>query len=72
MFKNRMVQLALVILLLPLALLMTACGSEEAEAGLNVGDDAPEFTLPASDGSSVSLSDYSGRPVLLYFHMAVG
>jgi len=34
---------------------------------------APAFTLPSSDGESVSLSDYAGKqPVLLYFHMAVG
>jgi len=31
---------------------------------------APAFTLPSSDGSTVSLSDYAGQPVLLYFHMA--
>ena len=34
---------------------------------------APAFTLPSADGSTVSLSDYNGKqPVLLYFHMAVG
>lgn len=33
---------------------------------------APGFTLPAANGNQVSLSDYSGRPVLLYFHMANG
>ena len=33
---------------------------------------APAFTLPSSDGSTVSLSDYAGQPVLLYFHMANG
>jgi peroxiredoxin Q/BCP len=41
-------------------------------AGLNVGDDAPAFSLPDAHGGSVALSDYAGRPVLLYFHMAVG
>lgn len=41
--------------------------------GLQVGDVAPAFTLPATDGSQVSLTDYVGQqPVLLYFHMAVG
>jgi len=33
---------------------------------------APAFTLPSSDGSTVSLSDLAGQPVLLYFHMANG
>lgn len=33
---------------------------------------APAFSLPASDGSTVSLSDFAGQPVLLYFHMANG
>jgi cytochrome oxidase Cu insertion factor (SCO1/SenC/PrrC family) len=32
---------------------------------------APAFTLPSSDGNSISLSDYVGQPVL-YFHMANG
>lgn len=32
------------------------------------GQPAPEFTLPSTDGSQVSLSDFQGRSVLLYFH----
>lgn len=32
------------------------------------GEPAPEFTLAATDGSQVSLSDFQGRSVLLYFH----
>lgn len=32
------------------------------------GDRAPEFTLPADDGSSVSLEDLRGRKVVLYFY----
>jgi hypothetical protein len=50
---------------------LVACSS--AETGLSVGDSAPEFTLSAEDGSTVSLSEYEGeQPVLLYFHMALG
>ena len=42
-------------------------------SGLTVGDTAPAFALPATNGDEVSLSDYTGeQPVLLYFHMAVG
>ncbi|GIG30738.1 peroxiredoxin family protein [Cellulomonas marina] len=33
---------------------------------------APAFTLPASDGSTVSLADYRGEPVVLYFNEGAG
>jgi cytochrome oxidase Cu insertion factor (SCO1/SenC/PrrC family) len=52
------------------AVVAGACGDDDG-AGLEVGDAAPDFTLPASDGSSVSLGDFD-EPVLLYFHMADG
>ncbi|MHA7746193.1 MULTISPECIES: peroxiredoxin [Paenibacillus] len=29
---------------------------------------APDFTLPASSGSSVSLHDYKGKKVVIYFY----
>jgi thioredoxin-dependent peroxiredoxin len=34
------------------------------------GDPAPEFTLPDADGEPVSLSDYRGRRVIVYFYPA--
>ena len=34
--------------------------------------DATPFTLPMSDGSTVSLSDYAGSPVILYFNEGAG
>ncbi len=34
------------------------------------GDTAPEFTLPDADGNEVSLSDYRGRKVIVYFYPA--
>jgi peroxiredoxin Q/BCP len=37
---------------------------------LNVGDKAPEFTLTADDGRQVSLSDYRGEKVVIYFYPA--
>ena len=40
------------------------------ESRLAPGDAAPEFTLPASDGGSVSLADHRGKRVILYFYPA--
>ncbi len=38
---------------------------------LEVGDAAPAFSLPGSDGRTHSLSDYAGTPVVLaWFPMA--
>ena len=35
---------------------------------LAVGTQAPAFTLPDKDGNSVSLSDFEGQKVVLYFY----
>jgi peroxiredoxin Q/BCP len=35
---------------------------------LNIGDKAPEFTLPDQDSAPQSLSDYAGEWVLIYFY----
>ncbi|MQS09201.1 thioredoxin-dependent thiol peroxidase [Streptomyces alkaliphilus] len=37
---------------------------------LQPGDTAPAFTLPDADGKSVSLADYAGRKVIVYFYPA--
>ncbi|MGC5161120.1 thioredoxin-dependent thiol peroxidase [Rhodococcus sp. DT1] len=37
---------------------------------LSPGDPAPDFTLPDADGNEVSLSDYRGRKVIVYFYPA--
>lgn len=34
---------------------------------LKVGDPAPDFRLPASNGSEIELSALRGKPVVLYF-----
>lgn len=35
---------------------------------LEVGTKAPEFTLPDKDGNNVSLTDFRGKKVVLYFY----
>lgn len=34
----------------------------------DVGDKAPEFTLPAEDGEDISLKSLRGSPLVLYFY----
>ncbi len=36
------------------------------------GDAAPDFTLPDADGNEVSLSDFRGKHVVVYFYPAAG
>jgi peroxiredoxin Q/BCP len=35
---------------------------------LNVGDKAPDFTMPTDGGGEVSLAKLKGKPVVLYFY----
>ena len=37
-------------------------------AMIEAGEKAPEFTLPDQDGEEVSLSDFAGRTLVLYFY----
>jgi peroxiredoxin Q/BCP len=64
-------KLILIAFLLIAGILITACGSTSSNQ-IRVGNPAPDFTLTSSDGSPVSLSEYKGQPVLLFFHMAEG
>jgi peroxiredoxin Q/BCP len=35
---------------------------------VNVGDMAPDFTLPTDAGEQLKLSSFRGRPVVLFFY----
>ena len=39
-----------------------------AQEAPQVGQQAPEFTLPSQDGTDVSLKDFRGKYVVLYFY----
>jgi len=39
---------------------------------IEVGEKAPEFTLPDQHGRDVSLSDFAGRTLVLYFYPKAG
>jgi thioredoxin-dependent peroxiredoxin len=43
-----------------------------APTRLQPGDPAPDFTLPDADGKPVSLTDFRGRRVIVYFYPAAG
>lgn len=45
----------------------TKSGAKEA-IGLKAGDKAPAFTLPADDGTQVSLKDFKGDMLVVYFY----
>ena len=48
-----------------LAVFILGCSKGDSGQGLSGG--APDFTLPAVDGSMVSMSDYSGKVILVDF-----
>jgi hypothetical protein len=68
---KRLQHIAILSLVSLLGFVLAACNPTGDE--LDIGDQAPSFTLPSEVGEQVSLVDYRGKqPVLLYFHMAVG
>ena len=46
--------------------------SEEESMELKPGDKAPDFELTSQNEEKVSLSDFRGRRVLLYFYPKAG
>jgi len=47
-------------------LLLSACGVQHSQITPNLGDMAPNFTLPDINGKPVSLQDFRGKKVVLY------
>ena len=65
------------IVVIGLAVVTTSCtrsssSSVADQSAVVVGEKAPAFSLPSANGGTVSLSDYAGKPVLLYFSMGPG
>jgi len=58
----------LLILLLVIAAVLLVPRMLSRSVTPSVGSNAPEFTLPSQDGSPVSLKDYRGKWVVLYFY----
>jgi cytochrome oxidase Cu insertion factor (SCO1/SenC/PrrC family) len=56
------------------AAIFPACGGTRSpgEPAGGLGRRAPGFTLPSASGGRVALSDFTGKPVLLYFSMGPG
>jgi peroxiredoxin Q/BCP len=50
------------------ALMLMAMGADETQNRPGAGSTAPEFSLATSDGSQVSLKDFKGKWVVLYFY----
>jgi hypothetical protein len=49
--------------------LSCAAVAQSVKPALKIGDKAPEFSLPDSDGKTVKLSDYTARgPVVVIFY----
>jgi peroxiredoxin Q/BCP len=42
----------------------------DTPARLSIGDRAPDFALPDAEGKTVSLADFAGREVIVYFYPA--
>ncbi len=62
-----MLRIVLLILVVIIAVLLVPRLLSHS-AGPQVGQEAPDFTLPSQDGSPVSLKAYRGKWVVLYFY----
>jgi len=67
----------LVTAVIALTVVSAGCSRQETPpdtgpGAIAVGQTAPAFSLKSADGGTASLSDYAGKPVLLYFSMGPG
>ena len=69
MIRNKFLLLGF---LFVMAISLAACGRSSNDDEIAVGNPAPDFSLTNSDGNTVTLAEYQGQPVLLFFHMAGG
>lgn len=58
----------LIALVIAAGLVLAACARATAAAVPEAGQMAPDFALPSQDGSLVSLHDFRGHWVVLYFY----
>jgi peroxiredoxin Q/BCP len=64
-----MLRIALLLMVVVIvAVVMSRVYSGTRSAILEAGSAAPEFTLPSQEGGAVSLLDYRGRWIVLYFY----
>ena len=66
-------RLFFIFLLIPVMFIACGNGSEKQnqqayKTGLEIGNQAPDFTLANQDGNSITLSQYKGKNVILYFY----
>ena len=66
---RRLITLALGLVVLGLITLGLISAAPKSESSASP---APAFTLPTTAGTTVSLADFKGRPVLLYFNEGAG
>jgi len=69
-YNHKSTQVLLFLAFILLAIILSACSVSSGKT--LVGDTAPDINLMTADGTNFSLSQYTGKPVLLYFHMAMG
>lgn len=67
MSKTPRIILVVILASLSLGLLISGCSGGSATNAAVVGKKAPDFELPNADGETVSLSDFSGSPILINF-----
>lgn len=58
----------LILVVIAAGIVLAACARATAASVPEAGQNAPDFTLPSQDGSNVSLHDFRGQWVVLYFY----